>query len=131
MSRPWRDMKSMLARLAKPGTGPGELFDKNSYRGLMCFFLSGAFATWALWYLSELLCTGCTQRQIEWRQHWAWVIGGQSMVVSVLAAIHLAVKRYRIKKSRQAQWYDRADLTQADLYEDDPPEVAATPKRDA
>jgi hypothetical protein len=117
----WLD--TLLIHLTEPSSihnKPGGVYDALTYMGHIRFFVVCAVLTFVLWHLSEPLCSSCTQRHIEWLQLLAWIIGGTGMASSLFSMVYVAYLRHRMRESRQGQWYERDDLTQAELYEDEP-----------
>lgn len=132
MSR-WACIKATLKRWDRSShTGPGEIFDRQTYRGAFFFLLFSCVVTYFLWHFDEVFVWYQSLRGIDykidpakqsWARLWALIIGGMGVAGAIMGMIAIPLNRYRARKSAQGQWYDQPDLTAEELRGTSPSEV--------
>jgi len=132
MSR-WAHIKATLKRWDRSShTGPGEIFDRRTYRGPFFFLLFSCAATYFLWHTDDQLAWfrhvldipyEIDRAKQSWARLWALILGGMGVAGAIMGMIAIPLNRYRARKSAQGQWYDQSDLTAEELRGTSPSEV--------
>lgn len=132
MSR-WARIKTTLKRWDRSShTGPGEIFDRRTYRGPFFFLLFSCATTYFLWQLDEIYAWlmsvlgvpyEINRAKQSWAQLWALILGGMGVAGAIMGMIAIPLNRYRARKSAQGQWYDQPGLTAEELRGTSPREA--------